>query len=271
VINYKHKAQGFPMNILVTNDDGILSEGLWILVQELKSTAQVIVVAPDREQSAIGTAVSLRQPLRIQKLRPMVPEVEAYSIEGTPSDSVILALGKLVRDKVDIVVSGINQGLNLGEDVHISGTVGAALQGYLRGFPALAISAPYGNEQSLGIAARAAAILVQKIGAISLPTKIFLNVNTPDRPLAEIAGVKITRLARESHINTVEEGKHGRQKHYWLIRQRTSGATDNGTDIWAIEQGNISITPLYTNRYDKPPHHILNSLRSDLLQQLHNG
>jgi len=258
------------MKILVTNDDGILSEGLWILVEELKKIARVTVVTPDREQSGIGTAVSLRQPLTIHKIKPAVPEVEAYSIDGTPSDSVILALGKLVKGRVDMVVSGINQGLNLGEDVHISGTVSAALQGYLRGLPALAISAPFGNKPSLSIAARVVAILVKKIVATSLPTKLFLNVNLPDLPLAEIAGARITRLARESHVNTVEERNHGRHKYYWLVRERISEATDNNTDIGAIEQGHISITPIYTHRSDKPPSHILNSLCADLLQQLRN-
>ena len=258
------------MKILVTNDDGIRSEGLWKLVQELKDIAEITVVTPDREQSAIGTAVSLRQPLRVQKIKPLVPEVEAYSVSGTPSDSVILALGTVAKSEVGMVVSGINHGSNLGEDVHISGTVGAALQGYFRSFPSLAISAPYGNEQSLDVAARVAAIMVKKI--LHTPTnKIFLNVNVPDLPLAEIAGVKITRLARESHINTVEEGNHGRQKYYWLVRQRINDASDNGTDIWAVEQGYISITPLYFNRADRPPQHILNSLCADLLQQLHNS
>ena len=104
------------MKILVTNDDGIFAEGLWILVKALKSIAQVIVVAPDREQSAAGTAVTLHQPLRIQKVAPMVPEIETYAVEGTPSDSVILALGKLAKGKIDLVISGINQGLNLGDD-----------------------------------------------------------------------------------------------------------------------------------------------------------
>jgi 5'-nucleotidase len=259
------------MKILVTNDDGILSEGLWILVQELKSIAEVTVVAPDRELSAIGTAVTLRQPLRIQKTRPLVPKIEAYSIEGTPSDSVILALGKLVRGRVDMVVSGVNQGWNLGEDVHISGTVSAALQGYLRGFPAIAISAPYGNEQSPNTAARVAAILAEKIAATSLPTRLFLNVNMPDLPLSQITGAQVTRLASQSHLNTVEESNRGRQKYYWLVRQRISDTTDNGTDVWAVEQGNISITPLYFNRADRPPPHILKSLCSDILQQLHNG
>jgi len=94
------------VKILVTNDDGIFAQGLWILVKELKNIAQVIVVAPDREQSATGTAVTLRQPLRVQRVKPLVPEVEAYSVEGTPADSVILALGKLVKNKVDLVISG---------------------------------------------------------------------------------------------------------------------------------------------------------------------
>jgi 5'-nucleotidase len=259
------------MKILVTNDDGILSEGLWILVEELKKIARVTVITPDRELSAIGTAVSLRQPLRIQKIKPMVPGVEAYSIDGTPSDSVILALGKLVKGKLAMVVSGINGDLNLGEDAHISGTVSAALQGYLRGYPALAISAPYGNKPSLDTAARVAAILVKKITNASLPTRLLLNVNLPDVPPAEIKGAKITRLARESHINTVEEGNRGRHKYYWLVRERIRETTDDETDIWAIEQGNISITPLYTHRADKPPHHVLNSLCADLLHQLHNS
>ena len=256
------------MKILVTNDDGILSEGLWTLVRELKNIARVTVVAPDREQSGIGTAVTLRQVLRVHKVRPVVPEIETYAVDGTPSDSVILALAKLVKHQVDLVISGVNQGLNLGEDVHISGTVGAAMQGYLRGFPSLAISAPWENEQHLETAARAAALLVKKIAADSMPGKIFLNVNLPDAPLAKIKGVKITRLASESHINTVEEGDHGRRKFYWLRRQRASGAVGNDTDIGAIEQGYISITPLWPGRSDKSLLSTLNNLCAGLYQEL---
>ena len=99
------------MKILVTNDDGILSDGLWAVAKELKSVAQVVVVAPDREQSAIGTAVTLTHPLRVQKVKPMVPGIEAYAVQGTPADSVILALEKLVKNEIDLVISGINQGL----------------------------------------------------------------------------------------------------------------------------------------------------------------
>ena len=108
--------------------------------------------------------------------------------------------------------------------------------------------------------------MVKKMLAIP-QSKIFLNVNVPDLPPAEVTGAKITRLARESHVNTIEEGSHGRQKHYWFVRQKISGATDESTDIWAIEQGNISITPLYTTRSDKPPQHILDSLCADLFNE----
>jgi 5'-nucleotidase len=256
------------MRILITNDDGIFAPGLWTLVKELKNIAQVIVVAPDREQSAIGTAVTLRQPLRMQRVRPLVSEVETYSVEGTPADSVILALGKLVKNKVDLVVSGINQGPNLGDDVLISGTVGAALQGYLRGFPALAISVAAVDSLYLDNAARLSALLAKRIEAISLPTNIFLNVNLPDLPLVKIKGVKITRLASESHTDTIEEGFDGKREYYWVMRQKVNTDADRKTDIWAIERGNISITPLHTNLVNKPSPSLLNSLCSNLLQEL---
>ena len=256
------------MKILVTNDDGIYSDALWALVKELTDIAQVLVVAPDREQSAIGTAVTLRQVLRVKKIEPLVPEVETYSVEGTPSDSVILALGKLVKGELDMVISGINLGLNLGEDVHISGTVGAALQGYLRGFPSLAISADCRNGQHVETAARLAALLVRKIVDNSPPPNIFLNVNVPDLPAEEVAGIQITHLASGSHINTVEEGNDGRQEYYWLVRQRTDHALHEASDIRAIEQGNISITPLHYERTGKPQKHILDNLCAGLLHEL---
>ena len=234
------------MKILVTNDDGILAEGLWILAKELKNVGHVVVAAPDREQSAIGTAVTLSHPLRVQKVRPLVPEIEAYSVEGTPADSVILALEKLVKRQIGLVVSGINQGLNLGNDVLISGTISGALQGYLRGFPAIAMSMAGTDNPHLDGAARVAALLARKITANALPANIFLNVNLPDRPLSETEGIMFTRLASESHIDTVEEGHDGKRKYYWLVRQRIRDKVHQEmTDIWAVEQGYISITPLH--------------------------
>ena len=256
------------MKILVTNDDGILAEGLWTLVKELQNIAQVVVVAPDREQSAIGTAVTLSQPLRAQRVRPMVPEVEAYAVQGTPADSVILALEKLFKNEIALVISGINQGLNLGNDVLISGTVGAALQGYLRGLPALAISMAPTDNLYLDGAAKIASMLAEKIGSSASCSNIFLNVNLPDLPLAEIKGATVTHLASESHIDTVEEGHDGKREYYWLVRQRINKTRDALTDIGAIEQGNISITPLhaYFNNESLPV--ITDGFCSEILEKL---
>ena len=256
------------MKILVTNDDGIFAAGLWALVKELKNIAQVIVVAPEGERSAIGTAVTLRQPLRVQKVEPLVPGIEAYSINGTPSDSAILALTKLAKNRVDLVISGINQGPNLGDDVLISGTVGAAIQGYLHGFPALAISVDSWDGLHLDSAAKLAALLAKKVGSNTFSTNIFLNVNLPNLALAEIKGVKITRLASESHIDTVDERHDGAQEYYWLLRQRVNKDGDGNTDISAIKQGNISITPLHTELFQRSAPPIPDSLCSELFHEL---
>ena len=258
------------MRILATNDDGILAPGLWTLVKELKNFAQVVVVAPDREQSGTGTAVTLRQPLRVQRVKPLVAKVEAYSVGGTPADSVTLALGKLIENKIDLVISGINQGPNLGEDVLISGTVGAALQGYLHGFPALAISVATVDSQCFDNAAKFAALLAKKIETNFLPTNILLNVNLPTLPLTEIKGIEITRLASKSHANTVEERLGEAGEYYWVARERISTNTDRETDIWAVEQGNIAITPLHTDLLNNPSPSIPDSLCSELLQELQN-
>jgi 5'-nucleotidase len=255
------------MKILVTNDDGVHAEGLWSLVRELKKIASVTVVAPDGERSAIGTAVTLFEPLHASEVRGPEDGVTVYAIDGSPSDCVILALGKLIKDKVDVVVSGINRDLNLGEDVYISGTVGAAMQGYFRGLPALAVSAAPGSANSLKVAARTAAALAKKI-ATDNPARIFLNMNVPDLPLEEIRGVKITRLARSSHINSVAEENNEKSKQYRLVRERVAESGSDGTDIQAIVQGYISITPLYTSLLDKPPQHLLKKLSTELTHEL---
>jgi len=240
------------VRILVTNDDGILAPGLWALVAALKEIAEIVVVAPDREQSAVGTAITLRQPLRVQQVNPL-PGVETYSVEGTPGDSVILALSKLLGSPVDIVVSGVNRGPNLGDDALISGTVAAALQGYLRGLPAIAVSSASLEDVQLEPAARLAALLVRRIQCGDLPGDVFLNVNLPDRPLADIKGIKLSRLAHKTHIDTVREGHDGRREYYWLVRQKLSATANRDTDIWAIEQGCISLTPLHSALFQMPP------------------
>ena len=153
----------------------------------------------------------------------------------------------------------------------ISGTVGAALQGYLRGLPAIAISVDELNGSYLSNAAKLAALLAKKIDANIIPNHAFLNVNLPSTPLEKIRGVRFTRLASETHTDTVEEGHDGRRQYYWIVRQKTGKSASEKTDVWAIEQDNISITPLHINRYDKPSSPIPDSLGAGLLYELQNS
>jgi 5'-nucleotidase len=253
------------VNILISNDDGVYAEAMWVLARELNQLAQVTIVAPDREQSAVGTAVSLRKPLRVQKIHPLYSGIKAFSVEGTPSDSVIVALGKIATEKVDLVVSGINQGSNLGEDVLISGTVGAALAAYLRGFPSIAVSSGIWDDAFLEGVAQFARLLAKRVLAVSWTHKLFLNVNFPDLPLSKVKGVKATSLAGQSHVNTVEEGHDGKQAYYMLMRQSLNREVAKNTDIWAIGQGYISITPLYIFPGDRIPFSAVEKLCSDLM------
>jgi len=256
------------MKILVTNDDGVFAQGLWTLVKALKKVAQVTVVAPDREQSAIGTAVTLRKPVRVQQVSPLVPGVEAYSVDGTPSDSVILALANLLNNDIDMVISGINQGPNVGDDVLISGTVGAALQGYLHGFHAVAISVGAWENLYFDTAAELAALLTKNIGSNSLPANIFLNVNVPNLPVSQIKGLAITRLANISHTNTAQGENEAKEGYYRLIRQKIGKPAKRKTDVWAIEQDMVSITPLHVNLSNRPPRIVLDELCTGLLSRI---
>jgi len=267
MINFRVRT-GVHVRILVTKDDGIFADGLWTLVRELKDIAEIVVVAPDREMSAIGTAVSLHQPGRARKVTPIVAGVETYAVEGTPADSVILALGKLVKDRIDLVISGINRGANLGDDVLISGTVGAALQGSLHGLPALAISVALGDDLYFSNAAKFAALLAKKFGLGALPANICLNVNLPNLPGEKIKGIMITYPASNSHTDTIDERYDNGRQYYWLVRQRVNKPEDEKTDTWAIEQGNISITPLLTSLINKPSPFIPDTLCSDLFHEL---
>lgn len=236
------------MTILVSNDDGIYARGLWALVRELVKISDVIVVAPDREQSAVGTSVTLHQPLRIRPAEPLVEGVKAYSVEGTPGDSVIMALGVLTDGlKIDLVMSGINEGSNLGNDVLISGTVGAALQGYFHGLPSIAISVAAIKDVYLDAAAKLGALLARKVLDGDLPRPVFLNVNLPNLPVDKIAGIDITRLGRRSYKDQVKEGTDGKRKYYWIVRGEPHWEVEPGTDIWAVRHDRISITPLQTD------------------------
>lgn len=233
----------------MTNDDSLISTGLWALVQALQSLGEVVVMAPDREQSGVGTAITLHVPLRMHKVaNPQIPGIEAYAVQGTPADCVILGLQQLFRDSIDLVVSGINDGANLGNDVLISGTVGGALQAYFSGVPAIAISTVPLAKGDVKTAARLAATLARLILNETLPKPIFLNVNVPDLPESEIEGIEVTNLAKRTYVDVIEQSEDARGKViYWITRGKAVWENEDGTDIWAIRNKRISVTPLQSD------------------------
>ena len=237
----------WAIRILVTNDDGVQACGLWELVKALAPENQVTVVAPDREQSGVGTAISLHRILRVKPVQAEVPSVTAYAVEGTPGDCVILGIGRLCPD-AELVIAGINEGANLGDDVFISGTVGAALQARFRGLPAMAVSISDLGSEHYETAARVAARLVRALADGELPADTLLNINVPDLPAREIRGVVVARQARRKYSDAVREETDARGKvYFWLVRGHTEWEDVEGTDIWAIRNGLISIIPLDTD------------------------
>ncbi|MCL2707472.1 MAG: 5'/3'-nucleotidase SurE [Dehalococcoidia bacterium] len=231
--------------ILLSNDDGIFAPGLRALAQALSEVQQVVVSAPDREQSATGTSITLRVPLRLRIAAPIVTNIDTYAVEGSPGDSVILGLDKLAP-QARMVFSGINSGQNLGDDVFISGTVGAALQGYLKGLPSVAMSVEAMQLSNLSIAGKLATLLAIRIADGRLPQELFLNVNLPAEPFELMRGIIVTNLAHRTHLDTAQAGTDGRREYYWLIRHKLERKHADNTDIWAIEHRYISITPLHT-------------------------
>lgn len=254
------------MRILVTNDDGIYAMGLWALVGALKEVGEVVVVAPDREQSAVGSSVTLHHPLRAREIKPLVKGIKSYCVEGTPADCVILALGNLLDSRIDLVFSGINDGSNLGDDVIISGTVGAALQAYLKGIPSVALAVGALKDVHFDAAARLAVVLARIMEA--LPKEILLNINLPNLPLDQIQGIEVTRLGRRSYSDEIKEGHDGKRKYYWIVRGKPDWLPEEGTDIWALTKDKISITPLHGDLTSPQARSLLKGLPPMILRDL---
>lgn len=226
-------------HILLTNDDGYQAEGLRALAEVLEDFATISIVAPSREQSGTAQSLTLRQPIVCNQ----IAERE-WAIDGTPADCVIVALHKLLVEKPDMVISGINHGANLGENVYYSGTVGAAREGALHHIPSMALSlcsksAKVKFENSARVA-RAAAEMILKEG---LPDQVLLNVNVPE-PWS--GGVKFTRQSQKITRNQLSEGKDPRGRSYfWLFEQKIDKDVEPNTDYEAIFAGDVSITPLH--------------------------
>lgn len=235
------------MRVLVTNDDGIHAPGLWKLAESLNDVGEVFVVAPDRDLSGIGTAKTLLDVVRVHDFASPIDGVKAMSVEGTPSDCVILSTETLFDEPFDLIVSGINAGANLGIEVLMSGTVGAAIQGFLSGISSVAISAAYTDPVPVRYdsAAWVAGSVASAVGDDSDNGPVLLNVNLPDAGVDGIRGVEVTRLSRRAFTESVVREDSGRRTHYWIRHNRpVEDEPEEGTDVWALRRGRISITSL---------------------------
>ena len=228
------------MHILVTNDDGIHSPALLQLRKNLTPYGRVTIIAPDRNQSATSQSLTLHRPLRIH---PHEPDV--YSVDGTPTDCVLIAFhGKLVEPP-DFVVSGINHGPNMGEDVFYSGTVAAAIEGVLQGVPAIAASLV--TRQATDFAEPAASVgrIVRQVLERGVPPRMLLNVNFPFRPFSEIRGLQLTRLGSRVYEDTLVKKVDPRGKdYYWIGGEDPVWRPQPGTDFHAVHEGMVSVTPM---------------------------
>jgi len=233
------------LRILVTNDDGIDAPGLLSLQKALRGVGEVTVLAPDHNWSAAGHTKTMHKPLRVDQTT--LPDgTLAYMTTGAPSDCVVLAVLGILDHQPDLVVSGINQGANVGHDITYSGTVAAAMEAVISGIPALAVSLDSYQSQDFAYAARFAARLAKLVLERGLPSNSFLNVNVPAVPSDEIAGVKITRLGqRVYHDRLVERQDPRGRNYYWIGGEPPSGVPEEGTDIWALANNYVSITPLH--------------------------
>ena len=228
--------------ILVSNDDGFRSEGIIALSEALRPLGTVYVVAPDRERSAAGHSLTLSHPLRVEKVGHRI-----YAVDGTPTDCVNLAVNGILRKKkIDILVSGINKGGNMGDDITYSGTVSAAMEGTLLGVPSVAVSLVSRNRFRFEAAADFAAKVARRVLARKLPKDTLLNVNLPNVPKSEIQGVKVTRQGKRIYGEAVVEKRDPRgRKYYWIGGDTLRTHDIPGSDLEAVERNYISITPIH--------------------------
>jgi 5'-nucleotidase len=229
------------MNILITNDDGITAPALYGLREAMRDLGRVFIVAPDRDQSATSHSLTLYRPMRIER-----PEPDVYAIDGTPTDCVLIALHGLLPVRPDLVVSGVNRGPNMGDDVFYSGTVAAAIEGALQGLPALAVSLVASGLADFTYACDVSRRLVDVVIERGLPAKSVLNVNVPYRPAAEVQGVRITRLGKRVYQDSLIERVDPRgRKYYWIGGDAPIWEPEPETDFLAIDEGYVSVTPLH--------------------------
>ncbi|MCG5500310.1 5'/3'-nucleotidase SurE [Ectothiorhodospira lacustris] len=236
------------MRILLSNDDGVHAQGLQTLAKALRTCAQVHVVAPDRDRSGASNSLTLSRPLRPETL-----DSGDVRVDGTPTDCVHLAITGLLEEEPDMVISGINSGANLGDDVLYSGTVAAAMEGRFLGLPAIAVSLAGYPCQHFDSAARAVMQLLERLRNMPLPSDTILNVNVPNLPWGEIRGFQTTRLGHRHKAEPVTRATDPRGRPiYWVGPAGPEQDAGPGTDFHAIRSGYVSVTPIQVDltRYD---------------------
>ncbi|EPZ8238197.1 5'/3'-nucleotidase SurE [Vibrio fluvialis] len=227
------------LKILLSNDDGVYAEGIRALAYALADLAEIIIVAPDRNRSGASNSLTLEQPLRVTRIEP-----NTYSVQGTPTDCVHFALNELLKDELpDLVLSGINHGANLGDDVLYSGTVAAAMEGHFLGVQSIAFSLV--GKHNFATAGKIARQLVLQHLSSPIPTNRLINVNIPDLPFDKLKGHQVTRLGARHHAESMIKQKDPRGHDiYWLGPPGKEQDAGEGTDFHAVEHGYVSITPM---------------------------
>lgn len=259
-------------HILVTNDDGVRSPGLLALVEALRAVGTVSVIAPDRNRSAIARGITIHSPLHVEEVR-LADGSPAHATDGTPVDCVRFATLGLLGSVPDIVVSGINLGLNLGDDVTYSGTVAAAFEGVLLGRPAIAVSLDAigdpedrwdGRHYRFGPVARFVAGLVPRLVGADAPRNVLLNVNGPAEPVHDPPRARVTRLGRRIYNDRLDlEWSEGARRRYAIYGDRPGHHVEDGTDFAALEDGEISVTPLHFELTDEAGMDLVAALLAD--------
>ncbi len=239
--------------ILITNDDGVRAEGIQRLTRAMSTIGKVAVVAPETQKSGASHALTLSDPLRSNRI-----DENTLAVDGTPTDCVLLAMRGLLDRKPDLLISGMNHGPNLGDDVTYSGTVAAAFEGTLLGLPSIAISVASWEECSFDSAERFAAVIARKVLKHGLPEGTLLNVNVPSRPPEEIKGVRVTKLGKRVYRDVVVKKQDPRGRdYYWIGGQPPIWCEGEGTDFEAVEEGLISVTPLQLDLTDYKSLHMV--------------
>jgi 5'-nucleotidase len=228
------------MKILISNDDGYQARGIRCLAEELAGHEKIDVVAPERDRSGASNSLTLDQPLR-----PRVADNGFIYVDGTPTDCVHLAITGLLEEEPDIVVSGINAGANLGDDVIYSGTVAAAMEGRFLGLPAIAVSLVCDGSNHYETAARVVTALLNEMASSSMPTDTILNINVPDLPLSRLQGLEVTRLGQRHKAEPVIRSVDPRgESIYWVGPPGGEQDAGPGTDFHAVRRGYVSVTPI---------------------------